>query len=229
MERESCMFNFLDIGQLILWLPAVLIALTFHEYAHGLVADWLGDPTPRYQGRLTLNPLVHLDPLGFILLLLVHFGWAKPVQVNPLNFRGDRYRGMVLVGLAGVSMNLLVAFTATLVARLAGVADATIAALEGISPATTGYLPAILAGIIVIDIYLALFNLIPIPPLDGAQVLAGLLRRSDLVYTLQRYGFIILIVLIFTGVVGDVLIPVTNVIINLLSLISFGIAHLVGM
>jgi Zn-dependent protease len=81
----------------------------------------------------------------------------------------------------------------------------------------------------VIDIYLALFNLIPIPPLDGAQVLAGLLRRSDLVYTLQRYGFIILIVLIFTGVVGDVLIPVTNVIINLLSLISFGIAHLVGM
>jgi Zn-dependent protease len=222
------MFN-LDISQLILWLPAVIIALTFHEYAHGLVADWLGDPTPRYQGRLTLNPLVHMDPLGFILLLLVHFGWAKPVQVNPLNFRGDRYKGMVLVGLAGAGMNLLVAFTATLIVRLAGVADATTAALEGISPATTGYLPAILAGIIMIDIYLALFNLIPIPPLDGSQVLAGLLRNSELVYSLQRYGFIILIVLIFTGIVGYVLGPVSSVVYGLFYNIALGIAHMVGL
>ena len=146
----SNFFNF-DINQLLLWLPAVIIALTFHEYAHGRVADWLGDPTPRYQGRLTLNPLVHLDPLGFILLLVVHFGWAKPVQVNPLNFRGDRYKGMVLVSLAGLGMNLLVAFTAMLIATLAIPANAS------------GYLPEILNGIIFINIYLAVFNLIPIP------------------------------------------------------------------
>ncbi len=213
----SSLYNYFDVSQLLLWLPAVLIALTFHEYAHGLVADWLGDPTPRYQGRLTLNPLVHLDPLGFILLLLVHFGWAKPVQVNPNNFRGDRYQGMVMVSLAGISMNLLVAFTTTLIYTLA------------IPAGAGGYLPEMLQGIIVIDIYLALFNLIPVPPLDGSQILAGLLRRSDFVYTLQRFGFIILIVLIFTGVVGAVLIPVTNVIINLFSLISLGIAHLIGM
>jgi len=209
--------NLFDINQLILWLPAVLIALTFHEYAHGLVADWLGDPTPRYQGRLSLNPLVHLDPLGFILLLLVHFGWAKPVQVNPLNFRGDRYRGMVLVGLAGPAMNLLVAFTATLITTLA------------IPAGGGGYLPEIMIGIIFIDIYLAVFNLIPIPPLDGSQVLAGLLRNSELVYTLQRYGYIVLIVLIFTGIVGIVLGPVSGFIYGLFNVICQSIAHLVGL
>jgi Zn-dependent protease len=211
------MFNF-DISQLLLWLPAVLIALTFHEYAHGLVADWLGDPTPRYQGRLTLNPLVHLDPLGFILLLLVHFGWAKPVQVNPLNFRGDRYRGMVLVGLAGAGMNLLVAFTATLIATL-----------DNIPAGGSGYLPAIMEGIILINIYLAVFNLIPIPPLDGSQVLAGLLRNSEIVYTLQRYGYIILIVLIFTGIIGIVLGPVSGFIYNLFYIICQGIVHSFGL
>jgi Zn-dependent protease len=211
------MFNF-DISQLLLWLPAVLIALTFHEYAHGLVADWLGDPTPRYQGRLTLNPLVHLDPLGFILLLLVHFGWAKPVQVNPLNFRGDRYRGMVLVGLAGAGMNLLVAFTATLIATL-----------DNIPAGGSGYLSAIMEGIILINIYLAVFNLIPIPPLDGSQVLAGLLRNSEIVYTLQRYGYIILIVLIFTGVIGIVLGPVSGFIYNLFYTICQGIVHSFGL
>jgi Zn-dependent protease len=206
--------NLLDINQLVLWLPAVIIALTFHEYAHGRVADWLGDPTPRYQGRLSLNPLVHLDPLGFILLLLVHFGWAKPVQVNPLNFRGDRYRGMVLVGLAGPGMNLLVAFTAILIVTLA------------IPPDAAGYLPDIMNGIIFINIYLAVFNLIPIPPLDGSQVLAGLLRNSDAVYALQRYGYIILIVLIFTGIVGLVLGPVSVFVYNLFSVICQGIVHL---
>jgi Zn-dependent protease len=209
------MYNY--ISQLILWLPAVLIALTFHEYAHGRVADWLGDPTPRYQGRLTLNPLVHLDPLGFILLLLVHFGWAKPVQVNPLNFRGDRYRGMVLVALAGAGMNLLVAFTAMLIATLA------------IPAGSSGYLPEIMDGIIIINIYLAVFNLIPIPPLDGSQDLAGLLRNSEVVYTLQRYGYIILIVLIFTGIVGIVLGPVSGFIYNLFSVICQGIVHLFGL
>ncbi len=210
------MYNYFDISQWILWLPGVIIALTFHEYAHGLVADWLGDPTPRYQGRLTLNPLPHLDPLGFILLLIAHFGWAKPVQVNPLNFRGDRYKGMLLVALAGPAMNLLVAFTATLIATLA------------IPAGSGGYLPAIMEGLIFINIYLAVFNLIPIPPLDGSQALAGLLRNSEIVYTLQRYGFIILIVLIFTGIVGIVLVPVSGFIFGLFSVIAQGIAHLIG-
>ncbi len=210
------MFN-LDIAQMFLWLPGVIIALTFHEYAHGSVADWLGDPTPRYQGRLTLNPLAHLDPLGFILLLILHFGWAKPVQVNPLNFKGDRYRGMVLVSLAGPGMNLLVAFTATLIWALA------------IPEGASLYLIVIMRDIIMINIYLALFNLIPVPPLDGSQILAGLVRSADFVYNLQRYGYIILIVLIFTGIVGIVLGPVSNFIYSLFYLVAQGIAHLVGL
>ncbi|MGD0154056.1 MAG: site-2 protease family protein [Thermacetogeniaceae bacterium] len=210
------MFN-LNLAQLLLWLPAVIIALTFHEYAHGCVADWLGDPTPRYQGRLTLNPLAHLDPLGFVLLLIVHFGWAKPVQVNPLNFRGDRYRGMVLVSLAGPGMNLLVAFTAMLIRVLAIPAGAGV------------YLNEIMDGIIMINIYLALFNLIPVPPLDGSQILAGLVRNADFVYNLQRYGYIILIVLIFSGIVWMVLGPASNFIYSLFYLVAQGIAHLVGL
>jgi Zn-dependent protease len=139
------------------------------------------------------------------------------VQVNPLNFRGDRYRGMVLVGLAGPAMNLLVAFTATLITTLA------------IPAGSGGYLPEIMVGIIFIDIYLAVFNLIPIPPLDGSQVLAGLLRNSGLVYTLQRYGYIVLIVLIFTGIVGIVLGPVSGFIYGLFNAICQSIAHLAGM
>lgn len=211
------MSNLFNPVQLLLWLPGVIIALTFHEYAHGRVADWLGDPTPHYQGRLTLNPLAHLDPLGFLLLLVAHFGWAKPVQVNPLNFRGDRYRGMVLVSLAGPGMNLLVAFTAMLIEALA------------IPAGTPGYLPGIMNGIVFINIYLALFNLIPVPPLDGSQVLAGLIRNSTFVYNLQRYGYIILIVLIFTGLVGVVLGPVSYFIYSLFYLLAHGIAHLVGL
>jgi Zn-dependent protease len=205
------------LEQLILWLPAVIIALTFHEYAHGKVADWLGDPTPRYQGRLSLNPLVHLDPLGFIMLLLFHFGWAKPVQVNPLNFRGDRYQGMVLVALAGPGMNLLVAFTAALITTLA------------VPSGATGYLPAVMDGIVFINIYLALFNLIPVPPLDGSQVLAGLIRSSGFVHTLQRYGYIILILLIITGAVWSILGPLSQSLHDLFFNVSQGIANLTGL
>jgi len=213
--------NFFDFNQLILWLPGVLIALTLHEYAHGRVADWLGDPTPRYQGRLTLNPLAHLDPLGFLMLLLVHFGWAKPVQVNPMNFRGDRYRGMVLVSLAGIGMNLLVAFTVTLIATLAFSSNAT------------GTMVDMIIDIIFINIYLAVFNIIPIPPLDGSQFLAGLLRRSDLVYSLQRYGFVLLILLILpifggNSIIGIVLGPISVAIFTIFSAISQVIAHLIG-
>jgi Zn-dependent protease len=109
----------ISITRILLWLPAVLIALTFHEYAHAKVADSLGDPTARYMGRMTLNPLVHIDPLGFILLIVAGFGWAKPVQVNPLNFRGDRLQGMMKVSAAGPLMNLFVAFTALLILNFA--------------------------------------------------------------------------------------------------------------
>lgn len=201
---------YFNLNELILWLPAVIIALTFHEYGHGKVADQLGDPTPRYQGRLTLNPFAHLDPIGFLLLLVTHFGWAKPVQVNPLNFRGDRHKGMVLVASAGPLMNLLVAFTATLIRNLA--------IPEGTVP--NYYISEILNGIIFINIYLALFNLIPIPPLDGSKILAGLFPSSELVYQLERYGVFILIFLIFTNIVSLVLSPIASWIYYLFTVIT---------
>lgn len=206
----------IDLSRILFWLPAVIIAITFHEYAHGRVADFLGDPTPRYQGRLTLNPLVHIDPLGFLLLLFTGLGWAKPVQVDPLNFRGDRQKGMMLVALAGPFMNLGVAFTGALILSLA-LPDETI--VGSINP-----LVGILRGIITINVYLALFNLIPVPPLDGAKVLAGLLPSNDFLYRLEIYGPLILLILIITGLVGEIILPLAT---YLISFISF-LAHLVA-
>lgn len=205
----------LSLTRLLLWLPAVLIALTFHEYAHARAAESLGDSTARYMGRMSLNPLVHLDPLGFILLLLVGFGWAKPVPINPLNFKGDRQRGMMLVAAAGPLMNIFIAFTAALILNLA---LPEVEMMYSSAP-----LVQIMRSIVYINVFLAVFNLIPVPPLDGSKVLAGLLRSDEIIYQLERYGPIILLVLILTNVVGVVLLPLSNLLISFL----FKIAHLI--
>lgn len=204
-----------NLTRLLLWLPAVIIALTFHEYAHAKVADQLGDSTARYMGRMSLNPFVHLDPLGFIMLLLAGFGWAKPVPVNPLNLRGDRTRGMMLVSAAGPLMNLFVAFSAALVLNFA-LPDTR--ALSSSAP-----LVQIMRSIVIINVYLALFNLIPVPPLDGSKILAGLLRNDEIIYKLERYSIVILLVLIFSGVIGMVIFPLAEVIIKFLN----SVAHLI--
>jgi len=154
-----------DLATLILLIPSVLAALTVHEYAHGWVAYQLGDPTAKSLGRLTLNPLAHLDPIGTILLIVAFFGWAKPVPVNPLNFRNPR-RDMIWVALAGPFSNVLLA-------ALIGFSLQPLINYGLMEPFGTVYQMMTLA--VFINLMLALFNLLPIPPLDGSKVVAGLL------------------------------------------------------
>lgn len=184
------------IQELLISLPAILLAITIHEFSHGLAAHLLGDPTPKNQGRLTLNPIPHLDPLGALMLLVAHFGWAKPVQVNPFNFRGNRQRGMLIVAFAGPASNLLVALLGGILYNL----------VYGISY----YFSAFSLSLITINIYLALFNLIPIPPLDGSKILASILprRMHGFLYQLEAYGTIILVLLIATNITSKVLGPI---------------------
>lgn len=166
----------------------ILLAITIHEYAHGYVAYLLGDPTAKNAGRLSINPLKHLDPLGTLMLFIVHFGWARPVPVDPYYFRNPR-RGMLWVGLAGPGANILFAFGLGTIFRLLfkiGISEPVLLIL--------GY------GIL-INLALAFFNFLPIPPLDGSRILTGLLPSSAAYKygQMERYGIFILLGLIILG------------------------------
>jgi Zn-dependent protease len=168
----------------LIWALALVIAITIHEFAHAWSADKLGDPTPRSQGRLTLNPLAHLDPLGTLALLLVRFGWGKPVQFDPYNLRHPQ-RDSALISLAGPASNLILATALSLAIHFLP-------------------LPALLAGIfsviITLNIILAVFNLVPVYPLDGEKIVAGLLPprlAAEYQAVMRQYGTIILILMLF--------------------------------
>ncbi len=214
------MFRF-DLASLIVSIPAILLALSFHEFAHGYAAYLLGDPTPKQQGRLTLNPLAHLDPLGTIMMLVARFGWARPVPVNPFYFRGDRARGMMLVSLAGPAANILIAFVGVLLYNFLGVHLGTV-----LGPRNLIFI--FLINLIYINIYLALFNLIPLPPLDGSKILQGLLPRRyyHVFYKLESYGPIILILLILTRITGRIIMPLAQALIDIMDQIGYFIATL---
>lgn len=185
----------IDLMGMLYTLPALLIGLTLHELAHGWVAYKMGDPTAKNLGRLTLNPLKHLDPLGTFFLLFFNFGWAKPVPVNPMNFAGDRKRGMLWVSLAGPGTNLIIVILTALVWKF-------------IQP--QGYTQTvILFYIYYINLILAVFNFIPVPPLDGSKIFAGFLpaKYGYVMYSVEKYGMVILLLLSFTGIIGKVLIP----------------------
>ena len=204
------------IIDILIWLPAILIGLTFHEYAHGKVAYMLGDDTAYQQGRLTLNPLPHIDWLGFLMLVLFKFGWAKPVQVNPLNFRKNiSYKqGMMLVSLAVPLMNIFIALAGMILYRYLSV----YAKFAGID-----IVIALLVPLIWINLILAAFNLIPLPPLDGSKILAGLLPDAGAraLYSLEQYGPIILILLIVTQTAGKIIWPLANGLYSVLHYIVF--------
>ena len=181
----------------------LVIAFTVHEFAHAWTAVQLGDDLPRRMGRLTLNPLVHLDPLGSILLLIAGFGWAKPVQVNPYNLRWGPSMGMAVVAAAGPFSNLVMAALAAIPFRL-DVVPRGAGPLPAFLPAPSDFLQEFIA----INILLMLFNLIPVPPLDGSKILRGFAPPSwDRIFMqLEQWGPFLLMGLFFFG--GRILGPI---------------------
>lgn len=191
----------LDFASMIYRIPALLFAISIHEYAHAQCADSMGDPTARYMGRLTFNPLAHLDPIGAILLVVAGFGWAKGVPINVNNFR-NRREGILKVSFAGPAANLFLCFLA-----------AFMMALLGRMGMLSDGLYRFLFWMQLYNVWFAFFNLIPVPPLDGSRILSELLPAKQswqFNEIVDRYGFYILIALVFTGITGMIINPLAN-------------------
>lgn len=191
----------------VLYVIGLVIAITVHEFAHAYSADRLGDPTARSQGRVSLNPIRHLDPIGTLLLFIAGFGWGKPTPVDPYNLQSPR-RDTALISVAGPISNIIMAILFSLIAKFILPPD----------------LAPLLFPIIIVNISLAIFNLVPIYPLDGAKILAGILPR-DLAYEyeliMQRYGTIILLILVFPvfgfAPITALITPIISTIVSLLT------------
>jgi Zn-dependent protease len=197
------MFPNIDIMEILLTLPGILIGFTFHEYAHAYMANRFGDPTPKSQGRLTANPLAHIDIFGFIFIILFHFGWAKPVQTNPSYYRGNVRRKDMMVSLAGPVMNLIIAFIGALVFVLL----VKTGLLNGMSMTSSRIILEILDRLVWINCILLIFNLIPIPPLDGFHILVDFLPPSAYraIYAIEKYGTFVLMFFIILPISGVII------------------------
>lgn len=213
------------VQKIAIWALPIIFAITLHEVAHGWVASWFGDQTARLSGRLSLNPIKHIDPVGTVLVPLVMmvvgnfiFGWAKPVPVDARNMRHPR-RDMALVALAGPVANILMAFIWGVVAKIGIMAEISGNGWIGVPLTYMGG-----AGIM-INVVLAVLNLIPLPPLDGGRVLEAMLpRRAAYTFSqIEPYGFFILILLMITGVLSLVMAPFIFFLINMIGSV-FGLS-----
>ena len=201
--------TFAGVLEIVLSLIAVFTAIVLHEFSHGYIAFRLGDPTAKIQGRLTLNPLAHIDPIGTILVPIVLvilrspflFGWAKPVPVNPNYFRNP-YKGMFYVAIAGPLMNIALALGASAIGRLAIlITPLSLLYGRGFSAYFVQTIFYLLGFFVIINIILAVFNLLPVPPLDGSRVLTYFLppEGKRVMMQLERYGFLIVLALLYLG------------------------------
>jgi Zn-dependent protease len=204
------------IQEFIVLAPAILLALTVHEFAHGYVAYRLGDPTAKDMGRLTLNPLKHLDPLGTLAFFIIKIGWAKPVPVNPNYFTNPR-KDMLWVALAGPVVNLVLAIISAICTKIVWFIAATIP-YSPMAKAILVPLNEVLMASVWINLVLCIFNFIPVPPLDGSKILMGVLP-PDLARSyasVERYGFVIIMLLAFTGILSKMILPVISFARNIL-------------
>jgi Zn-dependent protease len=207
------------VSKIAIMLVPALLAIILHEVAHGYIAERFGDPTARLLGRLTLNPLKHLDPIGTIAIFIFGFGWARPVPVNSGNFRRPR-RDMIWVALAGPVTNLTLAVLSALLLRGLGLLDQSSVGDSQIYFQFTTPLKMMLGFSLYINVLLGVFNLIPLPPLDGGRVLTGILpeRQAALVSKLEPFGFVLILFLVFfTDVWSLILGPIINALVVFLA------------
>ena len=214
MLIESVMRSHVSVWEWIymklMLLPGIIIGLSFHEAAHAFASYKLGDPTPKYQGRLTLNPMHHIDPIGFVALLFIGFGWGVPVQIDPDHYK-NRRTGELIVSLAGVTANLLIAVAFSFVCK--GLAMTSFA-----SGGLGAIIYEMLIYVVYINLVLMIFNLIPIPPLDGFGVITQIFRldRYGWWYTVYHYGYYILLIAIILDIPTLFISPGVNFFLNLL-------------
>ena len=207
---------------LLLTVPGVLIAITFHEFAHAWTAVKLGDDTPKRQGRLSLNPFSHMDPVGIILLIVAGFGWGKPVEIDPRNFNGkySLSKAEAIVAAAGPIMNFILAFVFMIIYYALFAATN---ALAGLSIMWQNVINYIILYTISINIGLGVFNLIPLPPLDGSKVLMHFLpaKGKEWFYNNQQIFYIIFLIIWITGIAGTIISPaITSIYYGLMKLVS---------
>lgn len=196
------MLQNINLQEIIIRSVAVLVAIIPHEMAHGFAAYLCGDETAKNDGRLSLNPLHHLDPIGTICLIFFKFGWAKPVMINPNNFR-DRKKGTFFVAIAGILTNFILAIISVIILKHMHLNE---------------FMQELLLNIFWFNIILGVFNLIPIPPLDGSKILFSFLPLKYEYYLIkyERYGYIILLLLIMSSTLDKILVPMVNFMINLI-------------
>lgn len=212
------MTDFSWIIDKLYYIPGVFIGLSFHEFSHALAAHAMGDDTAKRAGRLTIDPRAHMDIIGFLTLLIAGFGWAKPVPIDPWSFKNRRF-GTILVSLAGPLMNFVLALL-------------TLVLLYSLNIA--GYDNEIITNIIyyifIVNVVLCVFNLIPIPPLDGSKILASVLPNSleSKIYQLERYSYMILLILVFSNALDYILRPMINFLIDKLDFIVYHIFLIFG-